>query len=101
MTAYIIGMQKIVSLASQRKRVAKPRAEPDEASVKLGGKSFERNKLSHFDIGLLVRTVRRHLRPLRPLDRFFECLHLDNPVAGDQLLRFGEWSIDHRFLAAG
>jgi hypothetical protein len=33
MAAYIIGMQKIVSLASQRKRVAAPRAEPDGASV--------------------------------------------------------------------
>jgi hypothetical protein len=31
--AYIIGMPKIVSLASQRKRVAAPRAEPDGASV--------------------------------------------------------------------
>jgi hypothetical protein len=30
MAAYIIGMQKIVSLASQRKRVAAPRAEPME-----------------------------------------------------------------------
>jgi hypothetical protein len=33
MAAYIIGMQKIVSLASQRKRVAAPRGEPDGASV--------------------------------------------------------------------
>jgi hypothetical protein len=30
MAAYIIGMQKIVSLASQRKRAAAPTAEPDE-----------------------------------------------------------------------
>jgi len=33
MAAYIIGMQEILSLASQRKRVAAPRAEPDGASV--------------------------------------------------------------------
>jgi hypothetical protein len=33
MAAYIIGMQKIASLASQRKRVVAPMAEPDGASV--------------------------------------------------------------------
>jgi hypothetical protein len=33
MAAYIIGMQKIESLASPKKRVAAPRAEADGASV--------------------------------------------------------------------
>jgi hypothetical protein len=37
MAAYIIGMQKIVSLASQRKRVAAPRAEPGNPKVKSVG----------------------------------------------------------------
>jgi hypothetical protein len=70
-------------------------------NFKVGGKSFKRNKLPHFNIGLLVRTVRGHRGSLHPLDRFFERVHLDNLVASDQLLRFGEWSIDHRFLSAG
>src|SRR5260370_33587062 len=53
--------------------------------------------LSYFDFGLLVGRGRRSLRPL---DRFLQRLHLKNPVAADQLLRFGEWSTDPRFLSA-
>src|SRR6266571_5687704 len=34
----------------------------------------------------------------RPLHRFFPRLHLDDRVAGDELLRFGERSVDHGAL---
>jgi hypothetical protein len=44
MAAYIIGMQKIVSLASQRKRVAAPRAEPMELPSAMTDKSAIRSK---------------------------------------------------------
>src|ERR1700757_1065677 len=76
-------------------------AAPTSSCLLSRRKSFELNKLSYFDFGLLVRTVRRQRRSLRPLDRFFERLHLDKPVAGDQFLRLGEWSIDPRFFSAG
>src|SRR5207248_3015240 len=35
-----------------------------------------------------------------PLDRLFLRLDLPQPVAGDELLRLGEWAVDHRALAA-
>src|SRR5438034_11234911 len=37
---------------------------------------------------------------LHPLDRLGLVLHLDDPVAGDQLLGLGEWPVDHAALAA-
>jgi hypothetical protein len=38
---------------------------------------------------------------LRPFDRLLPRLHLDQPVAGDQLLRLGEGSVDHGALSSG
>src|SRR5439155_23965193 len=40
-------------------------------------------------------------RPLDPLDRLFLRLHLPEPEAGHQLLRFGEGPVGHRPLPAG
>src|ERR1700729_2612408 len=56
------------------------------------------NELSHFDLNLLTRSRRS---ALRPLDRFFDRLHLDKPVARDQLLRFRERPVNHRLLSVG
>src|SRR5262245_1710228 len=39
--------------------------------------------------------------PLEPFDRLFPRLHLPQPEAGDQLLRLGERSVDHRPLSPG
>src|ERR1700742_2305624 len=60
---------------------------------------FDFKKLSDFDFRLVVRT-RRHRRPLRPFDRFLKRLHLDDPIAEHQFLRFRERPIHHRFLSA-
>src|SRR5437773_6381057 len=38
---------------------------------------------------------------LGPLDRLFPRLHLDDPVSGDEFLRFGKGAVDHRALASG
>src|SRR6266705_3266091 len=38
---------------------------------------------------------------LGPVDRLFPRLHLDQPVAGDQLLRLGERPVDHGAFAPG
>ena len=55
---------------------------------------FELEELADLDL-----TVdKRHA--LRPLDRFFLRLRLDQPVAGDQLLRLGERPVNDARLAA-
>src|ERR1700733_9276079 len=56
------------------------------------------DELSHFDLNLLTRSRRS---ALRPLDCFFDRLHLDKPVARDQLLRFREWPVNHCLLSVG
>src|SRR5918992_5298956 len=37
---------------------------------------------------------------LHPLDRLIERLHLQNPEAGDELLRLGEWPVHDGLLSA-
>src|ERR1043166_9428271 len=54
-------------------------------------------ELPDLDLAVLVVRVRA---ALHPLDRLGLVLHLDDPVAGDQLLGLGKRSIDHRALAA-
>src|ERR1700689_3021879 len=56
------------------------------------------NELSHFDLNLLTRSRRS---ALGPLDRFFDRLHLDKPVARDQFLRLRKRPIDDGLLSVG
>src|SRR2546427_9275075 len=52
--------------------------------------------LANLDLGAVPEG-----RPLDPLDGFCFRLHLPQPEAGDQLLRFGEGSVGHGSLPAG
>ena len=55
-------------------------------------------ELADLDLAVPVMRLRA---PLHPLDRFGLVLHLDDPVAGDQLLGLGERPVDHAALVAG
>src|SRR5262245_42774153 len=61
---------------------------------------LELEQLPHLDLGLAA-VVRRVGVASRPFHRFLARLHLDQRVAGDQLLRLGEGAVDHGALAAG
>src|SRR3989442_398570 len=64
---------------------------------------LELEDLADLAVALLTvtpRGVHRH-EPLGPLDRLIPRPHLDDGVAGDQLLRFREGSVDDRALASG
>ena len=54
-------------------------------------------ELADLDLAVLIVRVRA---ALHPLDRLGLVLHLDDPVAGDQLLGLGERPVDHAALAA-
>jgi hypothetical protein len=55
-------------------------------------------ELADLDLALLIVGIGT---ALNPLDRFFLRLALQEPVARDQLLRFGQGTIDYRALVAG
>src|SRR5688572_19806291 len=59
------------------------------------GEVLQLEHLPELDLAI----VERH--PASPLERFVARLHLDHPVAGDELLGLGERTVDHRRLAAG
>src|ERR1700722_3760090 len=61
---------------------------------------FELNKLPNFDFRFLIWPMWRR-STIRPFDRFFARIHVDNPKAGDEFLRLRERTIDKRFLPAG
>src|SRR5438477_9912736 len=56
---------------------------------------FQLENLAEFDLG---STIERS--PLQPLDGFLHRTYLPQPEARDQLLGFGEWSVNHGPLAS-
>src|SRR5687768_16591403 len=61
--------------------------------AEIGGLEYR----ADLDLRLLAGRVRA---PLHPLDGLVERLHLEEPEAGDDLLRFGERPVDDRALGA-
>ena len=59
----------------------------------LSAEVFGLEHLANFDLG---PTIKR--RAFEPFNRLFLRLHLPQPIAGNQLLRFGEGTVDHRPL---
>src|SRR6478609_2595189 len=55
-------------------------------------------ELADLDLAIALMRFRA---TLHPLDRLGLVLHLDDPVAGDQLLGLGKWPVDHAALVAG
>src|SRR4051794_32908579 len=69
-------------------------ADFDHLSVP-GGETRHLDTLELFD-----HPAARGGAALRPFDRLFLRLHLDQPEAADHLLRLGEWSVGHDALTA-
>src|SRR5215472_10876829 len=61
---------------------------------------FEFKELADFDFALFVRAVRRRDTP-GPCDGFLAGMDVDNPVARDEFLGFGEGTINDRGFGAG
>src|SRR6266536_2841478 len=59
---------------------------------------FHLEELANLNLAVYFVRVRA---TLHPFDRLGNRFHLDNPVAGDQLLRFGKRPVDHSPLVAG
>ena len=54
---------------------------------------FYFEKLAQLDFAIL--SFVRSRRALGPFQRFFAGFYLNDPVTGDQLLGFREWSVDN------
>src|SRR5712692_7356512 len=67
-----------------------------ELGAKRGTEVLGLEHLANLDLGAVPEG-----RPLDPLDRLFLRLHLPQPEAGDELLRFGEGPVSHGALPAG
>src|SRR5258706_16334438 len=63
-----------------------------ELGCELGTEIRRLEHLANFDLALRASGIGA---ALDPFDRFFLRLHLNQPEAGDQLLRVGEGPIDH------
>src|SRR5262249_58499581 len=63
-----------------------------ELGTKLGAEILGLKYLANFDISLLVMGIGT---AFQPPDRLFHRFTLPNPKPGEQLLRFGERTIDH------
>src|SRR5207249_10546124 len=61
---------------------------------------FKFKKLSNLDFRIGIIGVRSGYS-LRPFDRFFSRLRIDDPVTVNQLLGLGKGTVDDRGLAAG
>src|SRR5207245_934685 len=69
-----------------------------ELGRELGPEVFRLEHLANLDLGLRAREGIR--TALDPFNRLFLRLHLPQPEAGDQLLRLGEWPVDHGALVS-
>src|SRR5215471_1256403 len=59
---------------------------------------LELEELADFDLALALMRIGA---ALDPFDRLGERPHLEDPVAGNQLLRLGERSVEHGALRSG
>src|SRR2546422_244158 len=69
-----------------------------ELGSELGAEIRRLEDLANFDLGLRASGIGA---ALDPFDRFLLRLHLNQPEAGDQLLRLGEGPVDHGPLRSG
>jgi hypothetical protein len=64
----------------------------------MSAKCQKETSLADFDLALSLMRIGA---ALHPFDRLCLRLHLEDPVAGDQLLGFSEGAVNHRALGAG